>query len=836
MASKLPHLIVTSFERNDFTGTSRGGGETGKPKRDRQRHSIFLKQQLEQAWAEAEHDEVVYHTERKGVYLEFRGEPGYELVSKSLENLSGKDPAKWTRLLNIRKEFVQTEDLACLEETVFATIFVPNSKKEALFTKIEQYSKSGEPRHTKLFESISNIRKALEVESFWQDTKNLIPADDPEWCEVWLRSDQKDVIQRFEILLEQQQIKSKTGTVHFPERAVKIIHASCKQLQTITRLSDDIAEYRRAKEIASFWLDQNNKEQAEWVETILERLEIDQDSAVSVCILDTGVNNGHPLIVPCLKSKDCQSVDPEWGTHDHHQHGTLMAGISAYGNLQEILTHDELIRLKHCLESVKILPPTGANEPELWGYVTSQAVSKAEVQAPDKQRIVCMAVTSDDTRDQGRPSSWSAELDQICSGAADDEQRLIIVSAGNCNENKTLKECSYYPETQLKESVHDPAQSWNALTVGAYTQLDQIRDPTLAGYKVIAPTDGLSPFSTTSSTWDDKWPIKPEIVMEGGNLAKDASGFVTECDDLSLLSTFYDPQQAHFYPFSMTSAATAQAVWFAAQLQAEYSDFWPETIRGLMVHSAEWTDALKAQFLKNENKTSYKQLIRVCGYGVPNLEKALFSAQNSLTLIAQSELQPFAKKEKEKGSGYRTKDMHLYELPWPKEVLQSLPDTTAVQMRITLSYFVEPGPGEIGWQDRYRYASHGLRFELNSPMESKDQLLRRINAAARDEEKGKPGTSSAADSWVLGAQARNKGSIHSDVWKGYASDLATSNLIAVYPTIGWWRERAYLGKLNKKTRYALIVSINTPEQETKIDIYTPVAEQIKIDVPVEINV
>ncbi|MCI5144524.1 MAG: peptidase S8, partial [Candidatus Electrothrix sp. AR3] len=292
----------------------------------------------------------------------------------------------------------------------------------------------------------------------------------------------------------------------------------------------------------------------------------------------------------------------------------------------------------------------------------------------------------------------------MCSGAADDKQRLVIVSAGNCN--KEIKECSCYPETQLKESVHDPAQSWNALTVGAYTQLYQIRDATLSGYEAIALTDGLSPFSTTSRCWDDKWPIKPEIVMEGGNLAKDASGFVTECDDLSLLSTFYKPQQAHFYPFNMTSAATAQAAWFAAQIQAEYSDFWPETIRGLMVHSAEWTDTLKQQFLEKENKTSYKQLIRVCGYGVPNLEKALFSARNSLTLIAQSELQPFAKKE----SGYRTKDMHLYELPWPKEVLQSLPDTTEVQMRITLSYFVEPGPGEIGWQDRYRYPSHGLRF------------------------------------------------------------------------------------------------------------------------------
>lgn len=303
-----------------------------------------------------------------------------------------------------------------------------------------------------------------------------------------------------------------------------------------------------------------------------------------------------------------------------------------------------------------------------------------------------MAVTASDTRDQGRPSSWSAGLDQICSGTEHGEQQLFIVSTGNCNNTRMLSECSDYPEVQLNESIHDPAQSWNALTVGAFTNLNHISDPTLRGYNPIAPAGGLSPFSTTSSKWDDKWPIKPEIVMEGGNIAKDSSGFVTECDDLSLLSTFHNPQVAHFYPFNMTSAATAQAAWVAAQIQSEYPDYWPETVRALMVHSAEWPDAIKQQFLPNDSKATHKELLRICGYGVPNLEKALYSASNSLTMISQAEIQPYDKK---KDGGYRTKDMHFYELPWPQEVLQSLPHDAKVQMRVTLSYFIEPGPGEI---------------------------------------------------------------------------------------------------------------------------------------------
>lgn len=831
METNLPHLVVTEFERADYTGTGRGGGNNHTPPRVRNEHSERLKQQLAQAWEESKNDQVVYKAHRNGIYLEFKGEPGYNLLTKSLESRQGKDEEKWVRLLNVRSVKEDISDTT--SETTYATVFVPTRQKEKFFKTIETYAtkqtESGNPKHAALVESISSIRKALEIESFWQDDKSLIPNETPEWCEVWLSSDQPGVIEQFEGLLADQKINSKSGVIRFPERTIKVIQASRSQLETLTRLSDDIAEYRRAKETANFWLEMNNRDQADWVYNILDRLTIDESSNVSVCILDTGVNHGHPLIEPVLAPLDCQSVDPEWGDHDHHQHGTLMAGVCAYGDLQAVLTRKDPIRLRHRLESVKILPPgDGSNDPELWGYVTAQGVYKAEIQSPYKHRVTCMAIASEDKRDRGRPSSWSGELDQLCSGAEDENKRLVIVSAGNITSWDTAQ---LYPQAQITDPIHDPEQAWNALTVGAYTNLDQIDDPSLRGYRPIAPAGGLSPFSTTSLSWDDAWPIKPEILMEGGNSipgVKDNS-IDCGCNDLSLLSTYFKPHEALFHSFNMTSAATAQAAWFAAQIQAEYPSYWPETIRGLMVHSAEWTDILKQQFLDDNSKSSYKHLLRVCGYGVPSLEKAMYCASNSLTLISQSELQPFDKKEN--SSGYRTRDMHLYELPWPKETLLAFPDTAEVQMRVTLSYFIEPGPGEIGWKDRYRYPSHGLRFNINSPGESQDDFTRRINAAARDEENGHPGTASASDHWVLG-KVRDKGSIHSDIWQGTAADLATSNLIAVYPTIGWWRERAHLHKWDKKTRYTLIVSIQTPEEN--VDIYTPVAVQIGIPIQVEI--
>ena len=45
---------------------------------------------------------------------------------------------------------------------------------------------------------------------------------------------------------------------------------------------------------------------------------------------------------------------------------------------------------------------------------------------------------------------------------------------------------------------------------------------------------------------------------------------------------------------------------------------------------------MKRQFLpESAGKEAYERFLRICGYGVPNLERALHCAANSLTLICQ---------------------------------------------------------------------------------------------------------------------------------------------------------------------------------------------------------
>jgi hypothetical protein len=810
-----------------FTSKSSRGPNTVYPERDRLTHGQWLQNRFEEIWQEStsrqEERVAASVPTRNGVYVEFSGQPGAPLKMQSLENIPSG-----IRLLNIREKEVEGQNVN------MATVYIPSDKRGVFLKKFREYTLedlplTGKPKNQDLAVGIEHMQKAL-LDSFWVDPIVLMPSDAPLWCEVWLRSVQPDddesLLAEFFAICSQLNIGFKNQHIRFPERLVTLIQANQQQLGELIESFDFIAEIRKAQEPETFWTSQYNAEQAEWVEDLLSRLEV-TNSNVYVAILDTGINNGHSLLSPVLSTGDCHTVVPEWRIDDNKGHGTLMAGICTYGDLKSALESNNPIELISHLESVKILPNAGDSDANLYGLFTAQGIYLAEVKNPQANRIICLAVTSPVHTDQGRPSSWSAAIDALASGVGDDQKRLFIISAGNVRDHDDLIN---YPESNRDNSVESPAQSWNALTVGAYTRKSMVAGDEFNGYELLASPGSLSPFSTTSLSWETKiWPNKPDVIFEGGNLLITPDGEIEFNDDLNDLTTFHQPFRKQFSTIWGTSLATAKATNMAATIQFYYPNFWPETIRGLMVHSAEWPDELLRQFNLDRNKktSDVAQILRIAGYGVPDLKKALQCASNSLTLIAQNTLQPFVKEK----SDYKTNEMHLYRLPWPREELMNL-GPVQVKLRITLSFFIEPGPGEIGWKNRYRYASHGLRFDLNNTDEREHDFIRRLNKAANTEVDELIGGTSGSERWQIGVNNRKQGSLHSDTWVGNAADLAVCNMIGIYPIIGWWRERHNQGCFNKQTRYTLIVSLEVPEQE--VDIYTTVRNLVAI--PVEIQV
>jgi hypothetical protein len=320
--------------------------------------------------------------------------------------------------------------------------------------------------------------------------------------------------------------------------------------------------------------------------------------------------------------------------------------------------------------------------------------------------------------------------------------------------------------------------------------------------------------------FQEPWPTKPDVVFEGGNVAHDGPTIDFPVADLCLLSTYYKPAERSFTLSWATSAATAQVARIAAMIRAEYPDLSPEAVRALIVHSSEWTRAMEAHLRGAGGKRARAKLVRRYGFGVPSLDRALRSANDALTLVVQAEIRPFV--------DGKMREMHLYELPWPKAVLEEL-GQTPVRLRVTLSYFIEPNPGRRGWTRKHRYASHGLRFEVKSPTETVDEFRKRLNQRALEEDEGRPPTAGDAAGWFLGEQTRNKGSIHSDMWVGTAADLAERGVVGIYPVSGWWKEQPKRDRSQFGAHYALMVGLETEAEE--IDIWTPVAQEI--GVPIE---
>ena len=505
------------------------------------------------------------------------------------------------------------------------------------------------------------------------------------------------------------------------------VEATWAQLQVLPFTAVPVAEIRRPEFIDSID-DLSPEEQAEYVDDLAKRLEPADELEPAVCHLDSGVARTHILLEGSLALQDLHTVIGVSG-FDSDGHGTKMAGVALLGDaMDRLLVGTDQVPLRHRLESVRILPTKTEkpHHPLAYGDVTAQAVSLPEI-AATRRRAYCMPVstTSDTPGNPGQPTLWSATVDALAVGASivreGDElrllappepgaARLLVVSAGNVDTF-----VSHHLDESDTAAVRDPGQAWNALTVGAFTDLVTIpTDPAYEGWSPVAQAGDLSPHSRTSLPFGPRpWPIKPDIVMEGGNVLHDgAAMFEPHHPALSLRTTGHANDQ-ELASANATSVATAQASRLAALAMATYPEYWPETVRALLVHGAEWTLVMRRALgvARGRGLQAQQALLRRYGWGVPTEERVLFSSDQSVTLVVQDEFTPFD------GDDFKVPSFRLHDLPWPREVLQEL-GSSSVTLRVTLSYFIEPTASRRGWRQRYSYASQGLRFELQDPPRS----------------------------------------------------------------------------------------------------------------------
>ncbi|MHA7854448.1 S8 family peptidase [Marinobacter shengliensis] len=807
----LEQLLLENIAQNiNYSGTGRGNFERfSRTIQQRKSHGRTLLASLEESLPEERTEE--YLSEDPGTYLEIVSEVGFPLAIESLDT-------KECKLCNVRSE----------GNREYATIFLLDDRRQVFINKLERYRKqdSRTRTHSKLFDNIFEIRLA-NLRDFW--TSN--PADFPYenqtiWWEVWLRrrSFRRTEVEEFLNFCEHSGIQTGAGKIEFELQTVLAVRASTSQLRASLTLISCLIELRKVTDTGHFFLAQSPIDQRDWVNHLLEKTNFNIDTSTSVLVVDGGVNSNHPLLLPVLAEADCSVWDVNWPKHDPlNDHGTRQAGLVTYGDIAEAAAFEEEISVNYCLESCRILPPAGSHDRELFGSLTYFSVTNAERLNPEFNRVISLAVTADHDGISGQPTSWSSEIDQLTYDG--EGKRLFVISGGNIRGENVTR---HYQENTQSYGIEDPGQSWNALTVGAYTKKIDVAEHEYRHWQPLASRGDICPTSRTSVNWGwrNEAPIKPDIVEEGGNLlvSPDARE-LTNADCVSLVTTSDISNRTLFSDHRETSAATALASRIAAQLWSKYPNYWAETVRGLIIHSADWTDSMLAHKNKGiENglrpKDAKEVMLRMFGHGIPNYDKASSCSHQYLTLVVQDTIKPY----KLKDGDLSFDEMHLIELPWPSDELLALRNAP-VKLRVTLSYFIEPNPGRRSYSQRYRYQSYGLRFKLINSNEDPDSFVQRINLVERDGEY--EGGQADGRGWGLGDQLRTRGTVHQDTWEGGASELALRNYLAVVPVAGWWKQRQSAlmsAKDEERVSYSLIVSLDIGDAEA--DIYTPVEVQV----------
>ena len=189
MESRLSNLYVSQTARTlDYTPTSGMGGKSNFPPRSSRRsHAERLEGDFIRAWELVEGNQeetcTVSVASRHGVYLEIKGQAGYDLITKSLENIT-----QHVRLCNVK-----TEEDDEGQKITSSTVFVPENKRDFFVKKLNKYkeTQSGE----KVIGTIESINLAL-VEALWMSERSEMPNTNPKWCEVWLMYESDEEVEK----------------------------------------------------------------------------------------------------------------------------------------------------------------------------------------------------------------------------------------------------------------------------------------------------------------------------------------------------------------------------------------------------------------------------------------------------------------------------------------------------------------------------------------------------------------------------------------------------------------------------------------------------------------
>jgi hypothetical protein len=405
-----------------------------------------------------------------------------------------------------------------------------------------------------------------------------------------------------------------------------------------------------------------------------------------ILVIDSGVQRGHPLIAPVLGEAevfpDANRQFIKGGPDDVNGHGTNVAGIAIYGDVENCIKQRSFDPTAW-LFSARVTNEKNQYDEDLLVETQLDQALRAFVEQYPNCKVINISLGNADQiyRDGLKQFRLAAKIDEIAY-QYQDKNIVFVISAGNAfyEEAKSDEQLrTDYPNYLLKKSARiiDPATSAIALTVGSLSfGRGSITEPSHVRRQAIAKLLGYpSPFTRTGFGVDGM--IKPDVVDFGGDLVLDLSYRENRDLDLpktnrlsdnvagvSVLTLSKDYYSSLFQLCSGTSFAAPRVANLAAQLFTKYPDASSNLIRALIVNSAVLPKEIPPEFHCNskqsqrEKTKTIKNQLAIYGYGQPELQRAMYSAENYVVLS-------------EDNISIKVGSFHIYEIPqFPPEFFE----------------------------------------------------------------------------------------------------------------------------------------------------------------------
>lgn len=543
------------------------------------------------------------------------------------------------------------------------------------------------------------------------------------------------------------------------------------------------------------------------INEIPENIERPNSTSPRICILDSGVNTNHPLLAPAIG--EAESFIPGEDSYDSVGHGTAVAGIALYGDL-DACRSSNFWQPELLLFSGKILNKDNEYDDKTIETILIEAVNYFYQE--HQCRVFNLSIGNQNAPyDDKHIRGVAYILDKL----SRDLGVLFVVSAGNFNGSsspcvppRNWKED--YPEYLLVEqnALIDPAPALNVITVGSLAKHNATFDTQrYQGIEHISPANEGQPSPFTRHGPSVKGAIKPELMAYGGNLAtpmRQVDGYAQETDrGLGVLTLNHEfVGNTLFSEFSGTSFAAPYVTHLIGRILSSYPDASSNLLRALLINHSRVSTLMESTFA-DELKTTYNEqygrnAVRdVGGYGSVDEDTLYRSTENAVVLLSEDSI---------------TNNTHnFYELPLPEDFLRS--NRAAREIVISLAYTPHVRT------TRLDYVATKISFKLVRG-ESLDDVECAFNNANKDTYDNIPECSNS--NRTVTETLRSKGTVQCSHW--LYKQLKPKHKYFVVVTR---QDRDWGESLSKQLEdYGLVISLTDRENE-EARLYSQIRERIE---------